>query len=371
MMRLVVFGIVLFTLAACSNERGTINGTLENAKDDSWIYLERISLTDVIKVDSCKIDENSFTFNYSPDSIDFFRISLNKNNYALIAFDKGDTIEFSAKAASLVDYKASGSEEVEGNSKLLNIISTLKQNTDSLSRIYQVAIGTENEQTVMEEIRVQYDSLLLNHKENIQHFIDENPTLFINLIAGQQLGNIADNIDYYTKIYTNIEAKYPHSVWVKNIKESVLLVQRTAIGAIAPDFTTTDKNGKPFTLSSLRGSVVLIDFWASWCAPCRRENPLVVELYKEYHPKGLEIIGISLDDSSRNASAKNEWLNAIKQDGLVWTQLSDLKGFQSPICKDYGIESIPSTFLIDKDGVIIGRNLRGTLLRNKLIEIFD
>ena len=159
--------------------------------------------------------------------------------------------------------------------------------------------------------------------------------------------------------------------WVNNIKESALSLEKTAIGALAPDFTINDVNGKPFTLSSLRGSVVLIDFWASWCMPCRKENPLIVELYKEYKPKGLEIIGISLDDTTRSVSAKEDWLKAINQDGLKWLQLSELQGFESPICKEYGIESIPSTFLIDENGVIINRNLRGTVLRNKLIEIFD
>ena len=371
MMRLLVFSILIVTLGACSSDKSTINGTLTNAENDSWIYLEKISPTNVIKVDSCKIDNNTFSFNYSTDSIDFYRISLSKDNYALFAFDKDDTIELRADASALVDYEASGSEEVEGNSKLLKIIRSLKLKTDSLSTVYQKSIGSEEEQMVMKRVRMEYDQLFLDHKENIKKFIDGNPTLFINLIAGQQLGSIGDNIESFKKIYTNLEAKYPNNIWVNNIKESVLSLEKTAIGALAPDFTINDVNGKTFTLSSLRGSVVLIDFWASWCMPCRKENPLVVELYKEYKPKGLEIIGISLDDTTRSVSAKEDWLKAIDQDGLKWLQLSELQGFESPICKEYGIESIPSTFLIDKNGVIINRNLRGTVLRNKLIEIFD
>ncbi len=371
MMRYLVFSILTITLVACSSNKSTINGILTNAENDNWIYLEKITPTDVIKIDSCKIENNTFSFNYSTDSIDFYRISLNEDNYALIAFDKGDTIEFKAEASALVDYEASGSEEVEGNSKLLSIIRSLKLKTDSLSSVFQKSIGSEEEQIVMERIRLQYDQILSNHKENIKSFIDNHAGLFINLIAGQQLGSIADNIEYYKKIYTNLETKYPNNVWVNNIKENVLLLEKTAVGAIAPDFTINDVNGKAFSLSSLRGSVVMLDFWASWCAPCRKENPLIVELYKEYKPKGLEIIGISLDDTSRTASAKDEWLKAINQDGLKWPQLSELQGFESPVCKEYGIESIPSTFLIDENGVIISRNLRGTVLRNKLIEIFD
>lgn len=371
MMRFFIYSIVIITLASCSNEKSTISGTIANSENDSWLYLEKISPTEVIKVDSCQIKNEKFYFTYKTDSINFFRISLSKDNYALIAYDKGDIIELNADASNLVDYEASGSDEVEGNTKLLDIIQSLKLSTDSLSRIYQMSIGTDKEAFVMNNLRVQYDELLLKHKKNIEQFIDENPSLFINLIAGQQLGSVADNIEYYKKIYTNLETRYPNNVWINNIKEKVLSLEKTAVGALAPDFTINDKNGKPFTLSTLRGSVLLIDFWASWCAPCRKENPLVVELYNEYKPKGLEIIGISLDDSTRKVSAKNDWLNAIKQDGLQWIQLSELQGFESPICGEYGIESIPSTFLIDENGVIIGRNLRGTVLRNKLIEIFD
>ena len=132
-----------------------------------------------------------------------------------------------------------------------------------------------------------------------------------------------------------------------------------------------DAEGNLFHLSDLKGSFVLIDFWASWCAPCRRENPLLVELYKEFNPKGLEIISVSLDDTVKQKNGKQDWISAIENDQLTWTQLSQLQGFESSVCKKYGIESIPSTYLIDKDGIIIARNLRGALLRNKLIDLFD
>ena len=149
---------------------------------------------------------------------------------------------------------------------------------------------------------------------------------------------------YTALVYQNLENQYPNNFWVKNIKEQVLSQQNTAVGVNAPDFTINDTNGIPFKLSSTRGSYVLIDFWASWCAPCRKENPLVVEMYKKYHPMGLEIIGISLDDTTQKKNAKSDWLNAIKQDKIEWKQLSELQGFESKICKTYNIESIPSTF---------------------------
>ena len=134
----------------------------------------------------------------------------------------------------------------------------------------------------------------------------------------------------------------------------------------APEISMKDTEGNTRHLSDLRGKVVLIDFWASWCGPCRRENPNVVKLYKKYHDRGFEIYSVSLDKE------KSAWLKAIKDDGLVWpNHVSDLNGWTSSGGKTYGIMSVPSTVLVDKDGKIIARNLRGSELEKKLSEIFD
>lgn len=358
-------------LVACSTKQSTIQGTISNAEENSWLYLEKLTINDVQKVDSCQIKDNHFSFDYQADNINFYRISLTDKNYGLIALKKGDTIQFNAEAKSLVNFQASGSEEVEANSQLLNIINSLQPKTDSLRIVYQKSIGTTDEKIILERVREKYNFIMSEHKKDITQFINNRPSLFINLIAIQQLGDISNNIDIYKKVSQSLEKKYPNNIWVKNIREKVLSKESTSVGAIAPDFTINDINGTPFNLSSTQGSYVLLDFWASWCAPCRKENPLVVEMYKKYHAMGLEIIGISLDDTTQKVSAKEDWLKAIRKDGIEWVQLSELQGFKSNVCRSYDIESIPSTFLLDKNGVIIARDLRGTLLTNKLEEIFE
>lgn len=135
-------------------------------------------------------------------------------------------------------------------------------------------------------------------------------------------------------------------------------------GGVAPDFTMNTPEGTPLKLSELRGKVVLIDFWASWCGPCRRENPHVVETYHHYHDKGFDVLGVSLDKD------KERWLQAIEKDGLVWHHVSDLQGWQNAAAKQYGVSSIPHTVLVDAEGKIIARNLRGPALTAKLQEIF-
>ncbi|HXU25784.1 MAG TPA: TlpA disulfide reductase family protein, partial [Bacteroidia bacterium] len=134
-----------------------------------------------------------------------------------------------------------------------------------------------------------------------------------------------------------------------------------AEGSILPDFTLTTPEGKPLSISSFKGKVVLVDFWASWCGPCRKENPNVVAIYKKLHAKGFDVYGVSLDDN------KEKWLNAIKTDGLIWNHASDLKGWDNQVAKQFGIDAIPFTILLDKEGKIIGKGLRGAELESAVV----
>ena len=140
-------------------------------------------------------------------------------------------------------------------------------------------------------------------------------------------------------------------------------VMKTSVGQVVPDFSLPSMNGEEVAIRSFRGKYVLLDFWASWCGPCRGENPHVVEIYKEYHPKGLEIFGVSLDNN------KEAWVKAIADDGLVWKHGSDLKGWQSAPAQLYSVSGIPHTVLLDENNKIIAKNLRGDELKQKIAEL--
>ena len=152
----------------------------------------------------------------------------------------------------------------------------------------------------------------------------------------------------------------------KEFEEKLTIAENTEVGKDAMDFTQNDTLGHPVSLSSFRGKYVLLDFWASWCGPCRAENPNVVKAYAKFHAKGFDVLSVSLD----RTVDKEKWLKAIHDDRLAWTQVSDLGFWNNAVAREYGITSIPQNFLIDPQGKIVGKNLHGEDLEKKLSEIF-
>jgi thiol-disulfide isomerase/thioredoxin len=157
--------------------------------------------------------------------------------------------------------------------------------------------------------------------------------------------------------------KYPHYELTRQLVSKVEVTKRIAIGAIAPSFKSKDTEGNIVALESYRGKLTLVDFWASWCGPCRQESPTLVRLYNAYHNKGFEILSVSIDAS------EEKWKNAIKKDGYTWTNVSDLESYGGATPALYAVTAIPNSFLLDEDGKIIGKNLRGKILERKLKEL--
>ena len=201
--------------------------------------------------------------------------------------------------------------------------------------------------------------------ERLGSFIKLHPDAFASIYILNTMITIipADKAQLY---YDELAPTYKNTSYAASIQKTIDAKKITAIGKIAPDFEQPDTSGKMIKLSDFKGQYVLLDFWASWCGPCREENPNVVKAYQKFHGKGFTILSVSLDQPGKKAN----WLNAIHHDGLTWTQVSDLQFWNNAVAVLYGIKAIPQNFLIDKDGKIIAVNIKGDDLNKKLTELF-
>ena len=194
-------------------------------------------------------------------------------------------------------------------------------------------------------------------------YIEEHPKAFISALLIQSMFNIFEPpMERIEKYYAALSPELQKSKVGRDIEKKINEFKVVQVGRRAPDFTAPDPSGKPVSLKQSMGKLTIIDFWASWCGPCRKANPELVALYKEFHDKGLNIIGVSLDKPGQ----ADRWKEAIAKDGLTWTQVSNLKEWSDPIAARYGVQAIPAMFLVNEHGVVVAKDLHGAKLREKI-----
>lgn len=279
------------------------------------------------------------------------------------------TITIDASKDSLSAAKISGGKHNQEYLKFVEDSKVLAKNVQEVRARYQAAIkskdtekinSTKKEVTALDQQAVKYQ----------EKYVLDHPSSYISVMLVNRL--------FLNKLITAQKAKQFFDALPDDMKKTPVAEQlfvkttemlRSSVGGMATNFTAPNPEGKMVSLNDIKGKVTIVDFWAAWCGPCRRENPNVVKIYEKYHKDGLEIIGVSLDGRPNQNNAKEDWIRAIKTDGLPWHQVSNLDGFRDGIARTYNVRSIPSTFILNEKGEIAAKNLRGAALEAKIKEM--
>lgn len=352
-----------------------LNGQIDSLKKTAMAQLRYYNEGREIK-DSVLLYKGRFTFRGQLTAPVLAELSLNHDT-ANIGSDRwGDVLQLYLEN-STIDVKGTdfisravvtGSATSDDNKKLASWRRPYRKMADSLTRLYKSWTPEQRKDSalvaglrpIMQVSQLGYDSVS-------RAFIANHPNSHISLVAFKQVElPFYFNPDTAAIKFARFPEKLRTSPLGKEIAASIEKSKQTNIGVTAMDFTELDPAGNSVKLSDFRGKYVLLDFWASWCTPCRAENPNMLKAYNMYKNKNFTILGVSVDDSD----GRGAWLAAIKKDGIPWTQVSELKGVQAKSALLYGVTAIPMNFLIDPTGKIIARNLRGEELHLKLSQLF-
>jgi thiol-disulfide isomerase/thioredoxin len=350
-----------------TNTTFELKGTLTDSKGET-MYLEKLASVKPIVVDSCVIDDKgNFSFdNYIP-GIGFYRIKLSDQNFGMLVMDSTNKITVTGSAKDLGNtYKAEGSPETKLFLEYNELSKALQRQQDSLNEAFRFAMtagGGKPDSLKVDSLSKKFEAIYLKVVDSYCARVAEkakaNANMFPTVIAIQPL-DPDKYLDLFKLVDAGLTAKYPGHPDINLFHQMIGKMVATKSGGTAVEINLPDPTGKNIALSSLKGKVVLIDFWASWCGPCRKEMPNVVAAYKKYRSKGFEIYGVSLDKELQS------WVDAIKKDGITWIQVSDLKFWDCVAVKAYNVQSIPYTVLLDKEGKIIAKGLRGDQLEKAI-----
>ncbi|TYA57348.1 TlpA disulfide reductase family protein [Formosa maritima] len=374
MLRIFTVLFIALTIVSCKEEESIngyiINGAIDSSIDNRKIKIMKLEENQEVLIDSATILKGKVTLKGQVENPDIYYINIDgiSGNMPIVVENKKMTITFYKD--SLLKSNIKGSKENDILRSYFDDSEVLRTKNAQFGQQFRVA-KESNDSLRMKEIRLEFDKMMeASNKKHID-LIKSNTNLIISAaILENMLRSKQITAKETEDIYNTFTEQVLTSNFGKNIKE-LLAVSSTDVGNIAPNFSAPNPEGKSISLNDIKGKVTIIDFWAAWCGPCRKENPNVVKVYEKYHDKGLEIIGVSLDGTPAQKDAKAAWIEAIEKDKLTWHQVSNLSFFNDPIAKAYNIQAIPATFILDRNGTIVAKNLRGEALESKIAELLN
>ena len=365
-------GIVVVLSMSCEPEKGwqvTLSGKVGFPKAGGEIKLEKLNNTDETPPQVIELDPSTYTYNQKVriEEPGYYRLNFYGTQFVDFIINKSD-IQVNVDGNDPNGFvEILGSPDMELVTQVQSLMSEAQNNPEmaKLNEQFNMARNS-GDMPRMLEIQEEY---MVTYNQGIdkiaQLLKEQGPSVaVINLLTTSNILDRDEHFDLYLHVAEELKGEWADYQIAKDFIDTVEKMKVLAVGQPAPEISLPDPDGNLVTLSSYRGKYVLVDFWAKWCGPCRQENPNVVKMYHKYKDQGFDVLGVSLD---RNRA---DWVQAIEEDGLVWTHVSDLKYFNSEAAELYNINAIPFSVLVDPDGIIIAKNLRGKGLEKKLESLF-
>jgi|25_taG_2_1085351.scaffolds.fasta_scaffold01394_1 thiol-disulfide isomerase/thioredoxin len=372
MRKILLAGLVIL-MAACEseNEGYQISGTVQNAPDGQKLIISELndSNTQVVHIDTIEIKEGKFELDLpekEQPTISFLTVEGTRGNVVYIA--DNTPIEFKVYPDSIYSSEISGGADNEVLSTYLESVKGVSKKMGEQRKAAQEAMMNKDS-VALQNLQAFQEQLFEEDKQTKASLIESNPNSIVSVMILQDMLNTSAYSSAELKgFYEQLSPEVKELPLAKIVKTRLDKMSKTAVGSKAPEFSAPTPEGNELALNDALGKVTLVDFWASWCKPCRVENPNIVEVYKKYHDQGFNIIQVSLDRPGQ----KDKWIQAIEDDNLgAWNHVSNLMFWQDPVAVDYDIRAIPAAFLLDENGKIIAKDLRGDALGQKVGEVLN
>lgn len=367
-MRLILATLLTISLISCNNDSNSyeLSGEAVGFENGTQIYVYTLENRQPKILDTLTVSEGKFAATYpkvDESSLNFLRVNEVKGS--VLFFPENVDMTATIYKDSIQASRVRGGKQNEAYSQFVEKMTAFNQRKqESMEQFREARLS--NDTATITAIQSKNLNIVAEETAFKKEFLKENSnSIFAAMLISEMMGRKELTVAEANKFIEGMDQKLQNSAIVTDLKSTLETMKKVDVGSKAPNFSAPNPDGETIALNDVLGKYTIIDFWASWCKPCRVENPNVVRVYNKYHDKGLNIISVSLDKESQ----KDKWIKAIADDKMDWYHVSNLKFWQDPIARQYNVRSIPATFLLDENGVIIDKNLRGNALEAKIASL--